>query len=521
MKKLKNTIVAILFFGVLLYLLRFRIMDVCSRIFYGDYVLDELTEEEKVEDFEQFYTTIVESVPYLDEVEEMYGIDFVARKAYYLEQIKATDDNVEFYGVMAAISEDLASFHTDVCFPWYSYLQGLGCYNQREVLHQFGMEKRITEWYNAIREDTLANDDVNMFSVVYVDGKYILREGVLSDEHKDLANCEVVSVDGMPAGQYFVNHISVYDLKYDAVREQPYRTMFAFNDSIGEQVTVVLKDAAGNEIEKTMYSDKGLEIVAAYGYMFNDKFNYYKKDTSNEVVTYRDDVNQLEYVQINSCNRASGQEVKEYLENAVYDKIVIDLRENSGGYPQYGRDYIYPALYSEDVQFDTNWIVPKTKQNEDMTDLLSVKIAYYDYQDEDYFYYINSVKYKGEAEKQKEVYYLIGPGTGSAADGYIAMIQENDLGVVVGENTGGEGLCASFICQCMPNSSLVYIYYPSQSCIDGQKYNACAGTAPDVYITQSTEGYALYETMRIEGTAEEYEARLQYDTVLKWVIEQK
>lgn len=98
------------------------------------------------------------------------------------------------------------------------------------------------------------------------------------------------------------------------------------------------------------------------------------------------------------------------------------------------------------------------------------------------------------------------------------MIKENGLGTIVGMNTGGEGRGASYICDSLVNSSLVYVYYPSESINEDE--NVICGTAPDVYINQSVEDYALYEKMRIEGTASLYESRLQYDTVLKWVIGQ-
>lgn len=175
-------------------------------------------------------------------------------------------------------------------------------------------------------------------------------------------------------------------------------------------------------------------------------------------------------------------------------------------------------MYSEDARIQFDWKVPNTDLNKKMTKRLGVNLLYFEDKDEDYYYYSESLNFDGRATEAKEVYYLVGSGTGSAADKYIAMVKENGLGTVVGTNTGGEGRGASYICDSLKESSLVYVYYPSEPI--GEDSRFIYGTAPDIYINQSVEDYALYEQMRIEGTVSLYESRLQYDTVLKWVIEQ-
>lgn len=495
---------------------RHELTSVVGNIVHSGYTLEELTDEEKIADFEYFYASMLKSVPYLDEVKEVYGINFENRKDYYLSEVKKTDNNVEYYGVMAAISMDLASFHTDVCFPMYSNLQTLNCYDSEEVLSQFGTEAKLNAWYEEIGKDAERYDDVSLFCVRYVDGKYILKEGWLSDAYKNMANYELVSVDGKSADEYLVNHISIYSMAYDSLWDKPYRTNFTFNDSIGEEVKVVWKDLEGNQIEQILYIDKGIEVVASYGYLYSDRYDYYAKASTASFVVEQDDVNQLEYIQINNFDNNEGRELQKYLATTTYDKIVIDLRDNYGGVVSYAQDYIFPELYSEDARIQFDWKVPNTDLNKKMTGRLGVNLLYFTDKDEDYYYYSESLKFDGRTTKDKEVYYLVGHGTGSAADKYIAMIKENGLGIIVGMNTGGEGRSASYICDSLENSSLIYVYYPSESINEG----VICGTAPDVYINQSVEDYALYEKMRIEGTASLYESRLQYDTVLKWVIEQ-
>lgn len=518
-KKRWQDIIAIIFICcVVAFMFRHELTSIVGNIIYSDYTLEELTEEEKIADFEYFYSNMLESVPYLDEIKEVYGIDFQDRKDYYLSEILATDDNVEFYGVMAAISMDLASFHTDVCFPMYSNLQTLNCYASEDVLSQWGMEARLSAWYEEIGKEAERYKDIGLFCIRYVDGKYILKEGWLSDEYKNMANYELLSVDGQSADEYVMNHISIYSVAYDSLWNKPYRTNYTFNDSIGEEVKVIWKDLEGNQIEQILYTDKGIEVVASYGYLYSDRYDYYAGVSTESFVVERDDINQLEYIQVNSFDNKDGRELQRYLANTTYDKIVIDLRYNYGGVVSYAQDYIFPELYSEDARIRFEWKVPNTDLNKKMTDRLGVNLLYFEDKDQEYYYYAESLNFDGRATERKEIYYLVGPDTGSAADKYIAVIKENGLGTIVGTNTGGEGRGASYICDSLKESSLVYVYYPSESISEDN--NLICGAAPDIYINQSVGDYALYEKMRVEGIASLYESRLQYDTVLKWVIEQ-
>lgn len=523
MKKMKMIHVILILFILLevIYMFRFEIKDATGKIFCRQYTLDELTEEQKLADFETLYTNIVQSVPYLDDVKELYGIDFEGRKKYYLDEIKNTTNNVEFYGVMKAISRDTASFHTDVCFPLYSSLKGMKCYHSQETVHRMGMEAKMDAWCEELAQKAYEYENINLFCVRYVDGKYILKEGWLSEAYKDMAGYELISVDDTPAGQYVVNHLSIYRLGYDSLRDMAYRENYLFNDSVGKEVKTVWRTPDGHDIEQTMYVNKGVEVTASYGYLFSDRYQYYAETPYSDIETKRDDLHQLEYIKINNFENRSGKELQEYIANATYDKIVIDMRDNYGGQNDYAQKYVYPGMYKDDTTFEYRWKVSNTEQNKKMTGLLLTKLLYLDTKDDDFYYYSNVLHYEGKADEDKEIFYLVGSETGSAADAYIAMVKQNGLGTIVGTNTGGEGLGASYICDSLDNSSLVYVYYPSVLLEENADCpTAIWGTDPDVYIDQSTEDYLLYEKMRIEGTDSLYESRLEYDTVLKWVIEQ-
>ena len=163
--------------------------------------------------------------------------------------------------------------------------------------------------------------------------------------------------------------------------------------------------------------------------------------------------------------------------------------------------------------------MPKSEGNRYITKDIVTCIKYNRRLKENKYFYSYKDTFVGKESENKNVYYLVGPSTGSAADEYIAMIKENGLGTSVGENTGGEGLGDSFVCNILSNSSLVYVYYPSDNDSADGKSNSVYGTEPHIYINQTLEDYKKQQEFVKKERENEYSSKLEYDTVLKWVLE--
>ena len=206
------------------------------------------------------------------------------------------------------------------------------------------------------------------------------------------------------------------------------------------------------------------------------------------------------------------------MKKVITKKIVIDLRKNYGGLIGYAKEYLFPALYKEKVEFSFQWSVPKSEGNRYITKDIVTCIKYNRRLKENKYFYSYKDTFVGKESENKNVYYLVGPSTGSAADEYIAMIKENGLGTIVGENTGGEGLGDSFVCNRLSNSSLVYVYYPSDSDSADGKSNSVYGTEPHIYINQTLEDYKKQQEFVKKEMENEYSSKVEYDAVLKWVL---
>ncbi|WP_202711199.1 S41 family peptidase [Sporosalibacterium faouarense] len=72
----------------------------------------QLTEDEKIEDFEFMYKIMEENYPFLKVNQRLYGIDWLANKEKYYEMIKDTQDDKEFYKALDSIIKDLHNGHT-------------------------------------------------------------------------------------------------------------------------------------------------------------------------------------------------------------------------------------------------------------------------------------------------------------------------------------------------------------------------------------------------------------------------
>lgn len=84
-----------------------------QRMQYASYTnepLQPLTNEQKIQDFEFLYKTVVENYPFLEVNKRTTGVDWVANKELYLERIQ----KAHFETVLGATIGDLNNRHTEL-----------------------------------------------------------------------------------------------------------------------------------------------------------------------------------------------------------------------------------------------------------------------------------------------------------------------------------------------------------------------------------------------------------------------
>lgn len=109
-----------------------------------------LSEEQKLADFNYLYDSIVTSMPIdtLNCIKEQFNIDFVGKKDEYEELILRTETDLDFFAVMCAVDEDVPTFHSDILFPDYEYYSSIDCWNMNKVLDTRYVKSK-SEWNTA------------------------------------------------------------------------------------------------------------------------------------------------------------------------------------------------------------------------------------------------------------------------------------------------------------------------------------------------------------------------------------
>lgn len=126
----------------------------------------QLTEKEKLNDFEYMYTVLKENYPYFEVNKRLNGLDWLVNKDDYINKIKATTDDESFFKTLSLILSYLNNGHTDMVDKnGYSYLKNVyeKYYQTRQPwLSQLNNPKTI-ERYSYIREkENLNSSSKNM-----------------------------------------------------------------------------------------------------------------------------------------------------------------------------------------------------------------------------------------------------------------------------------------------------------------------------------------------------------------------
>ena len=114
-------------------ILKYNVKGIINSVFPPEEIQElNLTEEEKLEDFNFFFNTVTSSMPMINEYDSVYGFNITERKDYYQEMVKSTKNDYEFYCVMVALTQEIPSFHTDLVYP--DSINTLHCYNSKKYL---------------------------------------------------------------------------------------------------------------------------------------------------------------------------------------------------------------------------------------------------------------------------------------------------------------------------------------------------------------------------------------------------
>ena len=98
-----------------------------------------LTEKEKLEDFEFLYSTLKQNFPYFNVLQREEGFKWLNKKKEYIKKIKETKIDIEYFNVLNVILKELNNGHTDLTPTLY-----------RDYFLKSYKEAKMTPWVNEI-----------------------------------------------------------------------------------------------------------------------------------------------------------------------------------------------------------------------------------------------------------------------------------------------------------------------------------------------------------------------------------
>ena len=121
----------------------------------------------------------------------------------------------------------------------------------------------------------------------------------------------------------------------------------------------------------------------------------------------------------------------------------------------------------------------------------------------------------GTSKTARKIYAITDRTVCSAADTAAYAIRKYGNGILIGSETGGEGVCDAAYTFQMPNSGIIFEVNGSQSL-----YSEGNCTAPDIYINQSAESFVKFrQCLDLDTNISDYPYRLYWDNVLIETLE--
>lgn len=493
-----------------------------------------LTIEQKLEDFDYLCNVLENGMPSIQIIESEFNIDYTSKKEYYRSLISQSSNDYEFYCIINSYMNLIPSTHTQLYYPDYENYSNRFVNHMPNVLAIRGIEQ-YTDYWNKLLDDKARSFEYEDYcSAQYMEstGKYYINDG--------MGGAEVISVDNVPVDEYVMSVPLCTEIKYDAINKKVMRDFLLFTSNeteYGTPVTIKVKCTNGDIGEIKMY-DGLYNDFSVYNSLNKDVS--ISEDAAIELAEYEiinDDNNNLIYANISKINNNNSELIKSELENRKYDTVILDLRNNSGGMQNLFFDSVYTPLVKEDTTAYFPYYVPRTFVNNKryfyayfmlgfFHDHIYKDLSYTDKtnlpeMNADYVEYSNQYDCTGNHNKNADIYILISSDTASAADKLTAVLKTYANAIAIGNDTKGEGLGCSSVADALPNSKLVFEYYPAAAYNFDGTNNTLHGTSPDYYVysKNSIQKQILNDIYDNGENIFTYENRLKWDNVLIKTLE--
>lgn len=467
---------------------------------------DGLSTEQKISDF-LYMTEILEKSYSLNSVdEEMFAFQIEEKNEEFLKLVRESKSDIEFYCILWKYFSTVNSAHTGLPFP------SLERYEHNKAKAYEGYEELTIEEYAKYWEDVFQSiaeyySEDEGVSFLYAEGRYFL-EGSDTDY--------IVEMNGMSVEQYLEEAPMANRRYYDSIQEKFYYDRLVFHEETGVPVRITM---ASGEVLEVCY-DEIYECYCHNAWRIGEK----EEGKEQEIRTCLNENGEIAYLRMGSFEWEYYFDLKERMEFLTKEKegvkyLLLDLRDNSGGAREPMAEIVVSCLSDQRINMKYQSYIPYTVQNakwEGYNGSLTKKVPEVLENGEWFFEEEVELKTKGEIDFSGDVYVLIDSYTCSAADYMAAVLKDKGLGILVGENTSGEGLGSTAYSFVLPNSGLMIEYMAGQGMNSDGTLNSRCGTAPDYYVERSISDINYREQGRLFET---WEDLLKNDSQIQYIYE--
>lgn len=481
--------------------------------------------KDRTNDFNELCTYLEKNVPMIYDYEELYGIRFENVKDYYFELVENTENDYEYYALVQGLINNIPSGHMTLGYPNAEYVS----YPYTYRINDYANFNSVCDyWEHQLMEECRKhyNEDYYILPYYYVNGEYIQSEHFSLNGSDNYAGSRLVSVDNVPIDDFIKLCPLEYKIKYDHQNNKVFRETILFNSICGIECTIQYEDKSGNLISEKMYYGTSGSIVLNYvDYFYSidypEKTNTISEESNNAYIyTYYDNENDIMYIKFNDFTYGGAEVLKEFDKTDIPDNIIIDLRDNTGGMVSIC-DSLIEKLSDKDIEYKAEvYITPDSNYDRSGYTVQKAENLPFETKFKQLYTNIRMESFEGESERPYNIYVLVSYYTLSAADRFVSVIKDNNLGTIIGAfNTGGEAYGSPDL-KVLERSGIYFYYTENKSLNSDGTDNSVYGTSPDIYVNISKETLDKRDELIEQGIDYSiYESRIKWDSVLIETLE--
>lgn len=495
-----------------------------------------LTVEQKLEDFDYLYDILEKSFPYFEVKTRQLGVDWLQKKDEFIDKIRATQNDSEYYQSLREILALLQNGHTNIIAPGSEFEEFSDIYNGPVPWHQVFSNANVEACYDYWKKVVPESGNVVIpVAFTYIEGSYYANKNIINpdrstDELGIPMGSKLTKINEIDVDQYIRGLVTSRFLKYDSLRSKFKLNQLSILSNTEMELSFVTPDGKEGRKKLKPYRPDSLG---------GSSRSYPEHLYSTEII----EENNIAYLKLPSFASFYVEKDREGLFNFFseikdYNTLIIDIRGNGGGSTNYWMDNIIPPL-TDKILTTENYIIMRKSgytipfiKNKTFLSYYRLKpikdLSFYKEKPDFYLRDDNAVydeldytvRPRNPVGFKGKIYLLVDDNVYSSAESFAVFAKATGWATLVGTRTGGDGIGFDPVPVALPNSGLVVRFPVDMGLNPDGSINEETATEPDIYIEQSYDDFnKLIKDGKKSSDLITVRDKLPYDTVLRRAVE--